>query len=35
MPTRFYFPAEGSGAPSIPTNPAFDAGWEQTAKRLA
>lgn len=30
MATRFYFPAEGSGAPSV--SPAFDAGWEQTAQ---
>jgi hypothetical protein len=30
MPTRFYFPAEGSGAPNI--SPAFDAGWEQTGQ---
>lgn len=30
MPTRFYFPAEGSGAPSI--SPAFDAGWAQTGQ---
>ena len=28
--TRFYLPAEGSGAPSV--SPAFDAGWEQTAQ---
>src|SRR3954464_2529597 len=28
--TRFYFPAEGSGAPNI--SPAFDAGWEQTGQ---
>lgn len=28
--TRFYFPAEGSGAPDI--SPAFDAGWEQTGQ---
>lgn len=26
--TRFYFPAEGSGAPNI--SPTFDVGWEQT-----
>ena len=32
MPTRFYFPAEGSGAPTIPNNPGFDAGWEQTGQ---
>lgn len=30
MPTRFYFPAEGSGAPAL--SPAFDAGWEQTGQ---
>jgi hypothetical protein len=30
MPTRFYFPAEGSGTPSI--SPGFDAGWEQTGQ---
>jgi len=30
VPTRFYFPAEGSGAPDI--SPAFDAGWEQTGQ---
>lgn len=30
MPSRFYFPAEGSGAPDI--SPAFDAGWEQTGQ---
>jgi hypothetical protein len=28
--TRFYFPAEGSGAPGI--SPAADAGWEQTGQ---
>lgn len=28
--TRFYLPAEGSGAPNI--SPAFDAGWEQTGQ---
>lgn len=28
--TRFYFPAEGSGTPSI--SPAFNAGWEQTGE---
>jgi hypothetical protein len=28
--TRFYFPAEGSGAPAI--SPGFDAGWEQTGQ---
>lgn len=30
MATRFYFPAEGSGAPAV--SPAFDAGWEQTGQ---
>jgi hypothetical protein len=30
MATRFYLPAEGSGAPSV--SPAFDAGWEQTGQ---
>jgi hypothetical protein len=30
MPTRFYFPAEGAGAPTL--SPAFDAGWEQTGQ---
>lgn len=30
MATRFYLPAEGSGAAAI--SPAFDAGWEQTAQ---
>lgn len=28
--TRFYFPAEGSGTPSV--SPGFDAGWEQTGQ---
>lgn len=28
--TRFYFPAEGSGAPAV--SPAFDPGWEQTGQ---
>lgn len=30
MATRFYFPAEGAGAPTL--SPAFDAGWEQTGQ---
>lgn len=30
MATRFYFPAEGSGAPSL--SPSFDAGWEQNGQ---
>lgn len=30
MPTRFHFHASGAIAP--PNNPAFDAGWEQTAQ---
>lgn len=30
MATRFYLPAEGSGAPAV--SPAFDAGWEQTGQ---
>lgn len=29
MPTRFYFPATGSGVPDI--SPAVNSGWEQTA----
>lgn len=29
MATRFYFPAEGSGAPSI--SPSLDAGWEKVS----
>lgn len=28
--TRFYFPAEGSGTPTI--SPSFNAGWEQTGQ---
>jgi hypothetical protein len=30
MASRFYFPAEGSGAPAV--SPSFDAGWEQTGQ---
>jgi hypothetical protein len=30
MPTRFYLPAEGSGAPTV--SPAFDSNWEQTGQ---
>lgn len=32
MPTRFYFHA--SGAIATPSNPAFDAGWEQTGQAV-
>lgn len=32
MATRFYFPATGSGTPSV--SPAFDAGWEQTGQAV-
>lgn len=32
MATRFYFPATGSGTPSV--SPSFDAGWEQTGQAV-